>query len=80
MTTQQVLRHTLLFQEIPSLEGIDIVVFAVQHAEYLTIDLNDWSSGRKVAFLDAHNVLTQKQIYDGTKHNLDIQFIGKGIR
>ncbi|MDG1707547.1 MAG: nucleotide sugar dehydrogenase [Emcibacteraceae bacterium] len=67
-------------QDMPALDGVDIVVFAVQHAEYLTIDLNDWSNGNNVAFLDAHNVLTQQQIYDAAKHNLDIQFIGKGVK
>ncbi len=65
---------------LPSLENIDAVVFAVQHAEYRDIDLFDWSNGNPVTFLDAHNVLTQKQIFDGAKNNVDIQFIGKGTK
>jgi UDP-N-acetyl-D-glucosamine dehydrogenase len=67
-------------QKLPSLENIDAVVFAVQHAEYRDIDLNEWSKGNDVAFLDAHNVLTQQQIYDGAKNNLKIEFIGKGVK
>ena len=69
-----------VLQELPALEGVDSVVFAVQHAEYLELDLAKWANGNKVAFLDAHNVLAQQQIYDGAKHSLDIQFIGKGIK
>ncbi len=72
--------NRIVHQEIPSLENVDIVVFAVQHAEYNSINLNDWANGNNVAFLDAHNVLTQQQIFNGAKHNLDIQFIGKGIK
>ena len=67
-------------QKLPSLENIDAVVFAVQHAEYRDIDLNEWSNGNDVAFLDAHNVLTQQQIYDAAKNNLKIEFIGKGVK
>ena len=70
----------IVCQEIPSLKNVDIVVFAVQHAEYKSIDLNEWTNGNDVAFLDAHNVLTQQQIFDGAKNNLDIQFIGKCIK
>ncbi|MBT6036465.1 MAG: nucleotide sugar dehydrogenase [Kordiimonadaceae bacterium] len=69
-----------VFQELPSLENIDAVVFAVQHAEYKAIDLYDWSKGNDVAFLDAHNVLTQQQIYDAAKNKIKLEFIGKGIK
>ena len=69
----------VVLQTLPSLEGIDVVVFAVQHDEYLSIDLHKWANGSSVKFLDAHNVLTQTQIYNGAKHNLNIEFIGKGI-
>jgi UDP-N-acetyl-D-glucosamine dehydrogenase len=67
-------------QKLPSLENIDAVVFAVQHAEYRDIDLSEWSKGNDVVFLDAHNVLTQQQIFDGAKNNLKIEFIGKGVK
>jgi len=67
-------------QKLPSLENIDAVVFAVQHAEYRNIDLYAWSKGNDISFLDAHNVLTQQQIYDGAKNSLKIEFIGKGVK
>jgi len=69
-----------VYQELPSLNGIDIVVFAVQHGNYSDVDLAEWANGENVAFLDAHNVLSQQQIYNGAKQNLDIQFIGKGVK
>ncbi len=65
---------------LPSLENIDAVVFAVQHAEYRDIDLHEWSKGNNVAFLDAHNVLTQQQIYEAEKNKIKLEFIGKGIK
>ena len=69
-----------VLQELPSLADIDAVVLAVQHKEYLTIDLADWANGNNIVFLDAHHVLTQQQIYDAAKHGLNIEFIGKGAK
>jgi len=65
---------------IPDLKDIDAVIFAVQHNEYQNIDLYEWSKGYDVAFLDAHNVLTNQQVNQAIQKNVKIEFIGKGIQ
>ncbi|MCF6197183.1 MAG: nucleotide sugar dehydrogenase [Emcibacter sp.] len=69
-----------IFIEIPSLNEIDAVVFAVQHKEYQELDIVEWAETNDPVFLDANNVLTQNQVFDIAKHNLNIEFIGKGIK
>jgi len=65
---------------IPPLEGVDAVVFAVQHKEYQEMDIVSWVKTNNLVLLDANNVLTQKQVFDIVKHDLKIEFIGKGIK
>jgi len=64
--------------EIPALDNIDIVVFAVQHSEYKNIDIQKWAKDINVILLDAHNVLTKEQTTSAKTHNIQLQFIGKG--
>lgn len=69
-----------VLMDIPSLEGIDAVVFAVQHKEYQVLDIVDWVGRNNLVLLDANNVLTQDQVFGVAKHNLKIEFIGKGMK
>ncbi len=69
-----------VFVDIPSPEGIDAVVFAVQHKEYQELDIVKWVETNDLVLLDANNVLTKNQLSDIVKHDLNIEFIGKGIK
>ncbi|MFC7049273.1 nucleotide sugar dehydrogenase [Emcibacter nanhaiensis] len=69
-----------VLEELPSLEGIDAVVFAVPHKEYRDIDVVRWVAENNVQLLDANNVLTPEQVNDIATNNLNIKFIGKGIK
>ncbi len=47
--------------ELPAVDGIDAVVFAVPHAEYSALDLEAWFDSARPAVLDANNVLSEAQ-------------------
>jgi UDP-N-acetyl-D-glucosamine dehydrogenase len=47
--------------ELPSLAGVDAVVFAVPHPGYDTLDLRAWLGPARPAVLDASNVLSGHQ-------------------
>jgi nucleotide sugar dehydrogenase len=47
--------------ELPSLAGIDAVVFAVAHPAYGALDLGGWLDGERPAILDANAVLSREQ-------------------
>jgi len=47
--------------EIPSLDGVDAVVFAVPHREYVELDVRRWLNGSRPVILDANGVLSKKQ-------------------
>jgi UDP-N-acetyl-D-glucosamine dehydrogenase len=46
---------------LPSVAGIDAVVFAVQHKKYADLDLEAWLGDSRPIFLDANDVLTREQ-------------------
>jgi UDP-N-acetyl-D-glucosamine dehydrogenase len=48
-------------REIPSLDGVDVVVFAVAHACYSDIDFKKWMGTGRPLFFDANNVLSTDQ-------------------
>ena len=47
--------------ELPSLVGVDAVVFAVPHELYAGLDLREWLGRARPAVLDASNVLSSAQ-------------------
>jgi UDP-N-acetyl-D-glucosamine dehydrogenase len=47
--------------ELPSLVGVDAVVFAVPHSVYAGLDLREWLGVARPAVLDASNVLSSAQ-------------------
>jgi UDP-N-acetyl-D-glucosamine dehydrogenase len=47
--------------ELPSLTGIDAVVFAVPHESYRELDLERWLGGARPVMLDAFDVLSPAQ-------------------
>jgi UDP-N-acetyl-D-glucosamine dehydrogenase len=47
--------------DIPSLDGVDALVFAVPHQEYAALDLPDWLDGARPVVLDANAVLSDTQ-------------------
>lgn len=47
--------------ELPSLEDIDAIVFAVPHAEYAKFKLHNWLNGATPIIFDANNVLSKAQ-------------------
>jgi UDP-N-acetyl-D-glucosamine dehydrogenase len=50
-----------IHQTLPSLVGIDAVVFAVQHSDYEDLDFRAWLEDTRPVFLDANDVLTREQ-------------------
>jgi UDP-N-acetyl-D-mannosaminuronate dehydrogenase len=53
--------NTKVSREIPSLKGVDAVVFAVGHRSYQAIDLEQWIGRNRPLFFDANNVLSREQ-------------------
>ena len=47
--------------ELPSLENIDIVILAVPHQDYLSLDLTTWLTQKNVPVIDANCVLSDEQ-------------------
>jgi UDP-N-acetyl-D-glucosamine dehydrogenase len=47
--------------QVPPSDGVDLVVFAVSHQEYATLDFSRWLNGSRPAVLDANDVLTSAQ-------------------
>ena len=47
--------------EIPSLDGVDALIFAVPHREYEALDFPSWLNGFRPVVLDANAVLSDAQ-------------------
>ncbi len=65
-------------KELPSVEQVDAVVFAVPHREYATLDVRRWLNGASPVILDANDVLSKAQ--RRTLHDLGcaVSSIGRG--
>ena len=50
-----------VLETLPSLDGIDAVVFAVAHEDYRALDLAAWFGAARPAVLDANKVLSAEQ-------------------
>ena len=66
--------------ELPSLRGIDAVVFAVPHAGYRELDVERWLDGARPAVLDAADVLLPDQRAAFAALGCDVASIGRGER
>ncbi|NQV83571.1 MAG: nucleotide sugar dehydrogenase, partial [Rhodospirillales bacterium] len=64
--------------DLPSPQGVDIVVFAVAHEAYRGLDLATWLDGSKLAILDANNVLTAEQRHTLSEAGCRVECIGRG--
>jgi UDP-N-acetyl-D-glucosamine dehydrogenase len=65
-------------RNIPRLDGVDAVVFAVPHHEYLEFDLHQWLEGYSPFIFDANNVIPTKVLLELKEANYPVQAIGRG--
>ena len=65
-------------KHLPLPTGIDAVVFAVLHHEYVQLDLVEWLGKNRPIILDANHVLTKKQRADLEKLRCTLWSIGRG--
>jgi UDP-N-acetyl-D-glucosamine dehydrogenase len=72
--------ETSVLNEIPSLTGIDAVVFAVSHATYRDLDLREWLNGDRPVVLDANDVLAEDQRAVLRRMGCKVAAIGRGTR
>jgi nucleotide sugar dehydrogenase len=63
---------------IPSPVGLDAVVIALPHAEYLTMDFIEWLGDSKPIIMDSSNVLTDEKRALLRSKNLSVYSIGRG--
>jgi UDP-N-acetyl-D-glucosamine dehydrogenase len=64
--------------EIPSPDGFDAVVFAVPHAEYVAMDVEDWLQDDRPVMLDANKVLSSDQLNRLAASGCRVWSIGRG--
>jgi nucleotide sugar dehydrogenase len=66
--------------ELPSLDGIDAVVFAVPHNSYRQLDLESWLGEARPVVLDAFDVLAPQQRAGLARLGCQVASIGRGER
>ena len=66
--------------ELPSLRGVDAVVFAVPHAGYRELDVERWLDGARPAVLDSADVLLPDQRATFAALGCEVASIGRGER
>jgi len=64
--------------ELPSLAGVDAIVFAVSHPQYPALDLATWLDGARPLVLDANDVLTDAQRALLRRRGCTVLSIGRG--
>ncbi len=67
-----------VLNELPDLDGIDVVIFAVPHKSFTEINFEDWVSKRNILVFDANNVLTKEQVAVINKNKHNYLSIGRG--
>ena len=67
-----------LSAELPSLNGIDAVVFAVPHEQYKKLNFNKWLNGSTPLFFDANNVISKEQRQGLRAAGCKVSAIGRG--
>jgi UDP-N-acetyl-D-glucosamine dehydrogenase len=65
-------------REIPSLETVDAVVFAVRHREYAELEVAAWLNGSRPAVLDANAVLSDAQRRQFEERGCRVVSVGRG--
>jgi nucleotide sugar dehydrogenase len=64
--------------DLPSLRGVDAVVFAVPHAGYRELDVERWLNGSRPVVLDSADVLSQAQRAALAALGCKVASIGRG--
>ena len=64
--------------ELPSLDGVDAVVFALPHVEYGELDVRNWLNGTRPVILDANAVLSSAQHETLRGMGCTVASIGRG--
>jgi UDP-N-acetyl-D-glucosamine dehydrogenase len=64
--------------ELPSLDQVDAVVFAVPHREYVELNVRRWLNGTRPAILDSNDVLSRAQHRTLRDMGCAVASIGRG--
>ena len=64
--------------DVPAPEGYDAIVFAVNHREYLDLDLKTWLNGQTPLIFDANCVLSDEQRQAASDAGCTVKSIGRG--
>ncbi len=67
-----------VFQELPSLERVDAIIFCVQHEQYRTLNFRTWLNGSRPIIVDANDVLTHEQRAELAECGCPLTAIGRG--
>jgi UDP-N-acetyl-D-glucosamine dehydrogenase len=70
--------ETIVPAELPSLAGVDAVVFAVPHDPYRRLDIEGWLGGTRPVVLDASDVLSAAQRATFARLGCTVASIGRG--
>ena len=68
-----------MLKELPPPDGVDLVVFAVPHRDYASLDFSTWLNGSRPAVLDANAVLSPEQRRSLRERGCKIGAIGRGF-
>jgi UDP-N-acetyl-D-glucosamine dehydrogenase len=72
--------RTSVPSELPTLAGVDAVVFAVPHDPYRQLDVESWLDGERPVVLDASDVLSAEQRAAFARLGCTVASIGRGER
>jgi UDP-N-acetyl-D-glucosamine dehydrogenase len=70
--------ETIVPADLPSLAGVDAVVFAVPHDPYRRLDIEGWLAGTRPVVLDASDVLSAAQRATFAQLGCTVASIGRG--
>jgi UDP-N-acetyl-D-glucosamine dehydrogenase len=72
--------ETIVPADLPSLAGVDAVVFAVPHDPYRRLDVEGWLGAARPVVLDASDVLSAEQRATFARLGCPVAGIGRGER
>jgi UDP-N-acetyl-D-mannosaminuronate dehydrogenase len=67
-----------VLKDLPTLDGVDVIVFTVGHRDYHQLSLTEWLADQDVAVFDANNVLSRVQRDELRRLGTKTQYIGRG--
>jgi nucleotide sugar dehydrogenase len=70
--------HLPVANELPPLDEVDAVVFAVPHREYVELDVRNWLNGTRPVILDANDVLSSSQHQTLRAMGCAVASVGRG--